>query len=137
MTLTFQAQTRVETDATIITNLQRKGWVQNDPPSYNAATQHAPQWNGSEWVTVDKTADEIAAESRRIWAPREFRARFTDDELLAFLTACKASAALDLLRFKLTTVQEVVSDNAELLAAMEALVQAGILTEQRKAEILP
>lgn len=136
MTLTYQHFTRVETAADIIANLQRKGWVENEPPAHDAATQHAPTWNGTAWVTQDKTAEEIAAEARRVWTPAEFRALFTDAELLAFLAAAKQDAQLDMLRFKLTTVQQVVSDNPELLGAMDALVTAGILTEQRKQEIL-
>lgn len=61
MTLTYQTQIRREDDATIITNLLRKGWIENEPPSYNPATQHAPVWNGTAWIVADLSAEEIAA----------------------------------------------------------------------------
>lgn len=135
-TLTYESLVRVETDAEIIANLQRKGWVENEPPSYDAATQHAPTWDGVAWTVADNTAEEIAAEARQVWKPEEFRKRFTDAELLDFLDKSRTVPALDMLRFKLTTVQEVVSDNPDLLAAMDALVQAEVITVERRTEIL-
>lgn len=29
------------------------------PPGYNSATQHPPEWNGTEWIVRDLTAQEI------------------------------------------------------------------------------
>ena len=63
MQLTYQSQLRSESDPAIIANLQRKGWVETVPPSYDAATQHAPEWLNGAWVVRDKTAEEIAAEN--------------------------------------------------------------------------
>ena len=57
--LTYETQTRIETDGSIIANLVRKGWVENPPPPYNSATQHPPQWNGIEWIVRDLTEQEI------------------------------------------------------------------------------
>lgn len=61
MTLKHGHLLRVEDDPDIIANLLRKGWKQNEPPSYDAATQHAPVWNGSQWTIADLSSEEIAA----------------------------------------------------------------------------
>lgn len=51
---------RTETDTEIIANLLRKGWAEIQPaPEYNSATQHPPEWNGTEWIVRDLTAQEI------------------------------------------------------------------------------
>ncbi len=42
-----------------------------DPPSHDTATQHAPKWFDGQWVTANKTTEEIAA---------EYRARYPDAE---------------------------------------------------------
>jgi len=63
MQLTYQQQLRNESDPAVIANLQRKGWVETVPPSYDAATQHAPEWVNGEWIVRDKTTEEMAAET--------------------------------------------------------------------------
>ena len=60
MTLVNNNQIRTETDTEIIANLLRKGWVEIQPaPDYNSATQHPPEWSGTEWIVRDLTAQEI------------------------------------------------------------------------------
>jgi hypothetical protein len=71
MQLTFQQQLRSESDPVVIANLQRKGWVETVPPSYEAATQHAPEWVNGAWVVRDKTAEEIAAERLSLYPSAE------------------------------------------------------------------
>jgi hypothetical protein len=48
--LTLDCQLRSETDADTIANLERKGWVETVPPSYDPATQQAPVWENCGWV---------------------------------------------------------------------------------------
>ena len=67
MQLTYQSQLRSESDPAVIANLQRKGWVETLPPDYDAATQHAPEWVNGAWVVRDKTPEEIAAETARLY----------------------------------------------------------------------
>jgi len=51
---------RTETDSEIISNLLRKGWAEIQPaPGYDSATQHPPEWNGTDWNVRDLTAQEI------------------------------------------------------------------------------
>lgn len=67
MQLTYQSQLRSESDPAVIANLQRKGWVETVPPSYDAATQHATEWANGAWVVRDKSAEEIAAETAALY----------------------------------------------------------------------
>ncbi len=61
MTLTFLTYSRRESDPTIIATLQRKGWILNNPPSYDPATQHEPSWNGSQWIVAPLSQSELDA----------------------------------------------------------------------------
>ena len=67
MQLTYQSQLRSESDPAVIANLQRKGWVETVLPDYDTATQHAPEWINGAWVVRDKTPEEIAAETARLY----------------------------------------------------------------------
>jgi len=48
--LTLDCQLRSETDPQTIANLERKGWVETPPPSYDPATEQAPVWENCGWV---------------------------------------------------------------------------------------
>ena len=48
--LTLDCELRSETDADTIANLERKGWVETVPPSYDPATEQAPVWENCGWV---------------------------------------------------------------------------------------
>lgn len=48
--LTLDCALRSETDADTIANLERKGWTETVPPSYDPATQQAPVWENCGWV---------------------------------------------------------------------------------------
>ncbi len=136
MQLTYEFQLRSESDAAVIANLQRKGWVETVPPSYDAATQHAPEWQNGAWVVRDKTAEEIAADSAKTWPTKtEFWAEFTDSEKLAILDS--TIPQIRLLDKELTMWSgSIVSTDARIIAGMSALVTAGILTEARSTAIL-
>lgn len=64
MQLTYQQQLRNESDPAVIANLQRKGWVETVPPSYDAATQNAPEWVNGEWIVRDKTTEGMIVSMR-------------------------------------------------------------------------
>ena len=136
MQLTYQSQLRSESDAAVIANLQRKGWVETVPPSYDAATQHAPEWINGAWVVRDKTAEEIAADSAKTWPTKtEFWAEFTDAEKLSILDS--TIPQIRLLDKELTMWSgSIASTDARIIAGMSALVTAGILTEARSTAIL-
>ena len=136
MQLTYQKQLRSESDAAVIANLQRKGWVETVPPSYDATTQHAPEWINGAWVVRDKTAEEIAADSAKTWPTKtEFWAEFTDAEKLSILDS--TIPQIRLLDKELTMWSgSIVSTDSRIIAGMAALVTAGILTEARSTTIL-
>ena len=69
-TLFLDHLTRNETDQATIDVLLRKGWqVQPAPPEHDATTQRVA-WSAEtqEWVVVDKTPAELAAEARKVWS---------------------------------------------------------------------
>jgi len=58
--LYYNGEIRTETSEEIALNLIGKGWVEiQSQPDYNSATQHPPQWSGTEWIVRDLTAQEI------------------------------------------------------------------------------
>lgn len=50
-------------DPAIQAELLRQGWIQDDEPSFDPATQHPPVRENRAWVVHNKTAEELAAES--------------------------------------------------------------------------
>ena len=48
--LVLDCQLRTETDSQTIANLERKGWVETPPPSYDPATEQPPVWENCGWV---------------------------------------------------------------------------------------
>ena len=48
--LTLDCALRAETDPSVISNLERKGWVITVPPSYDPATEQPPAWENCGWV---------------------------------------------------------------------------------------
>ena len=48
--LTLDCALRSETDPQTIANLERKGWTETPPPSYDLATQQPPVWENCAWV---------------------------------------------------------------------------------------
>lgn len=48
--LVLDCQLRTETDPQTIANLERKGWVETVPPSYDPSTEQPPVWENCAWV---------------------------------------------------------------------------------------
>ena len=127
-------------------------WVQNDNPKkdcyklviYNdapvvSATEVADssfQINATTvdqvWTVRNKTADEL----RKTWTAYQFLLRFTAQERAAYRTAAQTDELVaDFLNLA-TAAQEIINDDPMTVAGMNYLVSAGLLTEQRKNEIL-
>jgi hypothetical protein len=68
--------------------------------------------------------------------PLQFIERFSDDEQLAVVTAAMSNPSLRLWYDKLMAAQEVVFSDPRLSAGLDALVSAGLITAERKAELL-
>ena len=69
--------------------------------------------------------------------PLEFIDRFTEAEQLAIVTATMTNPVVKLWYDKLLAAQSVVFADPRLSAGLDGLVDAGLITAERKAEILP
>jgi hypothetical protein len=89
-----------------------------------------------DWDIIDKTAEEIAAEARKIWLTvADFWAEFSDTEKLAI--ADSPIPGIRLLHEELRMWRgEVWSDEPKVQQGLGGLVAVGILTESRKSQIL-
>lgn len=72
----------------------------------------------------------------RTYTALEFIRLFTDDELAAIAAASSSNPSINVLVIKLAAAQEVFPDDLELVAGMQALVSAGLITQQRYDEIM-
>jgi hypothetical protein len=77
-----------------------------------------------------------AAQAPRTCTPLEFIERFTEVEQLAVVTAAMQVPALRLWYDKLMAAQQVVEDDPRLAAGLDALVSAGLITQQRRDEVM-
>jgi len=69
--------------------------------------------------------------------PLQFFERFTDAEQLAIVTATMTNPVVKLWYDKLLASTSVVFADPRLSAGLDNLVTAGLITAERKAEILP
>lgn len=84
------------------------------------------------WTIRNKTADEL----RKSWTAYQFLLRFTPQERAAYRAAAQTDDLVaDFLNLA-TAAQEIINDDPMTIAGMDYLVSIGILTSQRKAEIL-
>lgn len=81
-------------------------------------------------------AERDAALARKVWTSFRFLKRFTSDERKAIKTKGKTDDIVADFELLATAAQEILSDDPETIAGMNYLVSVGVLTEQRKNEIL-
>lgn len=67
----------------------------------------------------------------------EFMDRFTDDEQITIVSATMSSPSVKLWYDKLIAATEVRYSDSRLIAGMQALVTAGLITQARMDAILP
>lgn len=84
----------------------------------------------------DPNIKEFMNTPRRIFEKREFIKRFTLAEFTAIKTAAVSNAIVDYYWQILTLSDKINLNDPDNIAAMEQLVQQGVLTEARKQEIL-
>lgn len=102
-----------------------------------------PWYAGAGWSFVDGVwlnLDGVLAtpdQLRRTWTAREFwRGRLNETERAMMLSGLGVDALMTALLMELAIAQEVVSDDASTVAGLDALIAAGHMTAERKAEIL-
>lgn len=127
-------------DYIVVTNLDGSqvirrsdgAFVPLDPGNGDYRTYLARVEAGEVFPTETKTAP---AASRHL-APIDFRARFTQPELLAIYTAGNSSGAIAMWIGQLNVARYVDIDDDITGPALQALVDAGLLTADRRAAIL-
>jgi len=112
--------------------------IYDDAPSVSSTQIAESSFEISE-ITVDQiwtVRDKTAAELRKSWTAYQFLLRFTQQERSAYRAAAQTDDLVaDFLNLA-TAAQEVVNDDPMTVAGMDYLVSIGILTPQRKSEIL-
>lgn len=84
------------------------------------------------WLVRNKTADELRAH----WTAYQFLLRFTAEERAAFRAAALTDPMVADFQQLAQAAQEVINTDPMTVAGMNYLVSVGLLTEQRKTEIL-
>ncbi len=134
--LSYNSQLRTETDPATIATLIRKGWAETVLPTYDPATQHAPEWIDGEWIVRALTEEELAAVERKTWPNvTEFWAEFTDAEKYGIETSTDPTTIVMRADLKLW-LADVWSDDLRIQTGMARLVELNILTQERHDEIL-
>ena len=112
-------------------------WIlQPAPPSYNDETHHPPHWVGTQWVVEEKTQADLASEARKVWDnTADFFAEFSVTEAEGI--AVSTHPTVSRLRLRLSTwAGKVFSDDPHVAGGLSLLVAVGILTAERRTEIL-
>jgi hypothetical protein len=84
------------------------------------------------WTIRNKTADEL----RITWTAYQFLNRFTYAERAAYRVAAKTDDIVADFMGLAQAAQEVLSDDPTTIQGMDYLVSIGVLTQQRRNEIL-
>jgi hypothetical protein len=124
-------------DSWILSNNPKSQIYQLVPelPEYNSDTQKV-EWGDTGWVVIDLTQEEIAAKTRKVWQTKaEFWNEFTNSEQIAIMDSTNTDIRL-LDRQLVIWSGEVWSDDVRVQSGLNGLVAVGILTPERKVEIL-
>ena len=84
------------------------------------------------YVLRNKTPDEL----RKVWTAYEFLTRFTQQERATLRSAAATDPLVADFSQLLGAAQEVISDDPVTIQAMDYLVYAGYITNDRRSEIM-
>ena len=84
------------------------------------------------WTVRNKTNDEL----RKTWTAYEFLLRFTPQERSAYRQAAQTNDMVADFMSLAQAAQEIISDDPITIQGMDYLVAIGLLTQQRRDEIL-
>ena len=73
---------------------------------------------------------------RREWHPYDFWQRFNSVEQAALIEASRTDFNIENFRMQLLMISRIISDNPVTVAGMAYLVTAGLISEDRKNEIM-
>ena len=111
------------------------GGFEGAVPPNGSVEIDAPPQHGSQ-IRNMQTGEWSAYVVPILWTSLEFIEQFTEAEQVAIVTAAQSSAALRLWYDKAMAAAQIVSTDPRLVSGMDALVNAGLITTQRKTEIL-
>lgn len=103
-----------------------------DVPEYNPVTSSA-FWRGDHWEIVEP---EPAPTVYRDLTSLEFLELFTDAEQVAVVSATMTSPVVKLWYDKMLATMNITLSDPRTEAGLDALVAAGLLTAERKSEIV-
>jgi hypothetical protein len=91
-----------------------------------------------DWISAGNTPEpaDVPVQAPASVTPLQYTERFTEAEQIAVVTAAMSNAQLRLWYDKLMAAQEVVFTDSRLVGGLDALVAAGLITADRKAELL-
>lgn len=84
------------------------------------------------YILRNKTAEEL----RKIWTAYEFLTRFTQEERATLRSAAATDSLVADFSQLLGAAQEVISDDPVTIQAMDYLVYAGYITNERRSAIM-
>ena len=84
------------------------------------------------YILRNKTAEEM----RKVWTAYEFLTRFTQQERATLRTAAQTDPLVADFSQLLGAAQEVISDDPVTIQAMDYLVYAGYITNERRSVIM-
>ena len=111
------------------------GWMgttESPPPEFDPVTSGC-FWDGDHWEIVESMPAPIVY---RDLTSLEFRELFTDAEQVAGVSATMASPVVKLWYDKMLAAMNITLSDPRTAAGLDALVAAGLLTAERKAEIV-
>ena len=115
-----------------VIRLSDGAWIPNDPANMDRAAFAA-------WLAEGNTpepADPLPPAPPKQFTSLEFLDLFTEAEQLAIVTAANASAQVKLWYDRMLAANFITLADPRTEAGLTALVQAGLLTAERKAEIV-
>jgi len=116
-------------DAVDIPNSVYEKYINGDAPGKALAVEDG--------VVKLVSPPEVPAAPQSVFSSLEFIEKFTDEEQLAIVTATLANPTVKLWYDKLLAADSINLEDARLIAGMDALVAASLLTAERKDAIMP
>lgn len=104
--------------------------------TYYWADENTKITQGSIEITKDEFYASFAPKLQTVFTPLQFLEKFTESEQLAVVSATMANPQVKLWYDKLLSALDVNIEDERLIAGMNALVQFGLITQDRANEIL-
>ena len=137
--------------AVIETDAPETGWIKLTTKQSRLAARYRVEAGKVVDAYPGKTDEEVLAaiaeqqaaqeqptkpSSPRVLTKLQFLNRFTNEELAAVYTAAKTNVLIEVFLDKLKLAQEINLDDPQTVGGLQALAEAGLLSEARVQEVL-